>query len=958
MSPEQWQQVERLYHAALELPASARGGFLATSCGADLSLRREIESLLACDDQAGAFLEKPAREIVAARLGQALAPTNGQHAQPGSALRPGMQLGSYEITGSLGVGGMGEVYRARDLRLGREVAIKVLPASLSRDPDRVNRFEREARLLAALNHPNIAAIYDLAQADGKRFLVLELVPGVTLAERIKNGPLPMAEALPVFRQIAAALRAAHTRDIIHRDLKPANIHITPDGTVKALDFGIAKTIRTANTTLDSIDPESPTLMGLATVSDTLTRAGTIIGTVAYLSPEQARGHDDQLTPRADLWAWGCVLFESLTGRQPFTGRTIGDTLGAILSAEPDWKLLPKNTPASVQYLLRRCLDKDPAGRPESAAEIIGALDATMTGTVSPGPAMRLMQLRLNRTRWRASAVLAAMLALICGFGVWQYARERAVRAAIPGKKYVAIRVFGAGGSREDDEAFRTGLAQYLSASLARVEDLQVVTPSPLESDVPRDPDNRWLVNHLGANLILGGAVTRENGRIRVSWSLVNKDGVNIGGDSLDGNTGDVLRLQDQIAARVARVLRVPEKPGPGDAASQELREPAAQEHYLQALGYLQRDLDGAAIDKAIELLEGLSGAGQNSALVLAALGKAYLFRHNLTLDDVWVRRADDVCQKALQLAPDLPEARVTLGFIHNRRGQYKQAISVFEQALARKPDEQDALQGLADAYAGNNELKKAGEILHSARMRRPDYWAVQSELGFFYWSRGEYEKALEPYRRVVELLPNSESAYTNLGNVYYSQGKLDEAMTAYNKSLELHPTAAAYAGQGTVLFYRGKYAEAADTFRRAVALNENDAGMWGNLGDALRWTSGAADKAAEAYDKAIQLRRQNLAPDPEDLGRLAEWQAKRGRLAESLAALKQALGQDVDNPYCMASATVVYHLAGDRAQALQWARRAIRAGYSLTEIESEPELRALREDPAFIAFARQFRKQS
>ncbi|MBZ5500160.1 MAG: serine/threonine protein kinase [Acidobacteriia bacterium] len=264
----------------------------------------------------------------------------------------GRTISHYRITEKLGQGGMGVVYRAEDTTLGRQVAIKVLPDIFAGDPERLSRFEREAKLLASLNHPNIAAIHGLDEVGEKRFLVLELVEGEALAERIAKGPLPVDEALEVCRQIAEGLEAAHERGIVHRDLKPANVKVTPEGKVKILDFGLAKAFH-AETAADDI-AQSPTISELAT------RAGAILGTAAYMSPEQAKGK--VVDKRTDIWAFGCVLYECLTGRKAFQGDTVTETVASILKGEPDWKALPSVTPWRVRDLLHRCLQKDPALR--------------------------------------------------------------------------------------------------------------------------------------------------------------------------------------------------------------------------------------------------------------------------------------------------------------------------------------------------------------------------------------------------------------------------------------------------------------------------------------------------------------------------------------------------------------------------------------------------------------------
>ena len=255
----------------------------------------------------------------------------------------GKLLAHYQIASQIGKGGMGEVYQAKDQKLGRDVAIKVLPAEFARDADRVARFQREAKLLASLNHPNIAAIHGLEESDGTHFLVLELIEGETLADRIKSGPIPVEDALKLALQIAEALEAAHEKGVIHRDLKPANIKVTPDGKVKVLDFGLAKAYIG--------DPEDRNLSNSPTLSDAATRQGVILGTSAYMPPEQAKGQT--VDKRADIWAFGVVLFEMLSGRQLFTGETVSETLASVIKSEPEWQSLPPNLHPRIRLLLER-----------------------------------------------------------------------------------------------------------------------------------------------------------------------------------------------------------------------------------------------------------------------------------------------------------------------------------------------------------------------------------------------------------------------------------------------------------------------------------------------------------------------------------------------------------------------------------------------------------------------------
>ncbi len=309
----------------------------------------------------------------------------------------GKTLGHYRVGEQLGRGGMGEVYVADDLNLNRKVALKFLPNAFATDPERMARFEREAKLLASLNHPNIAAIYGLEQAEGKRFLVLELVEGETLAQRIGKGAMPLDEALGICRQIAEGLEAAHEKGVIHRDLKPANVMVSEGDKVKILDFGLAKALSDDSRSVDS--SQSPTL------TDAMTQPGVILGTAAYMSPEQAKGKS--VDKRADIWAFGCILYECLTGKRAFEGETVTETLAAILKSEPDWNLLPRNTPATIRTLLNRCLNRDSRDRQRDIGESrIVIAEYLANPAAQPTPAVTPVH---SRNYWMAAAILLFLM---------------------------------------------------------------------------------------------------------------------------------------------------------------------------------------------------------------------------------------------------------------------------------------------------------------------------------------------------------------------------------------------------------------------------------------------------------------------------------------------------------------------------------------------------------------------
>jgi Tol biopolymer transport system component len=406
---ERRRRIEDLCDAALDRDAGERAAFVAGACGPDEALRREVEALLAHAERAEGFLATPLAELAA----QVLAADQG-------ASLVGRQLGPCTVLSLIGAGGMGEVYRARDTRLGRDVAIKFVADAFHSDPDRLARFEREARVLATLNHPHIGAIYGMEEAGGVRGLVLELVEGQTLADRLASGPVPVHEALTIARQIADALEAAHERGVVHRDLKPANLKITPDGTAKVLDFGIAKVSGREG----QEDSGSQALATAITVD--ATREGVIAGTVAYMSPEQARGK--AVDRRTDIWAFGCVLYEMLTARPLFSGETTSDTIAAILEREPDWGALPAHTPANVRRLLTRCLEKDPRRRLRDIGdarleieEVLGAALSPALATPHRADPLRPKAVRRARLVWWAAA--GAGLLIIAGAVAWQLRRS-------------------------------------------------------------------------------------------------------------------------------------------------------------------------------------------------------------------------------------------------------------------------------------------------------------------------------------------------------------------------------------------------------------------------------------------------------------------------------------------------------------------------------------------------------
>ena len=413
----------------------------------------------------------------------------------------GTRLGPYEILAPLGRGGMGEVYRSRDTRLSRDVAIKALPAEFARDPERLARFRREAQTLAALNHPNIAAIYGLEEAGGTPHLVLELVEGESLSERLARGPLPLREALAVAVQVARAIEAAHERGVVHRDLKPGNVMLAASGTAKVLDFGLA---RSDPAFIAGNLEDSPTV----TVRADATVAGTLLGTAAYMSPEQARGKP--VDRRGDVWSFGCVLFEMLAGRPAFQGETVPDLIAKILEREPDWTSLPAGTPARAREILKRCLRKEADARPRDIRDVRLELEEISAGGARP-----------------------------------EAEREKSI-AVLPFENQ----------SGPDDEYFADGVTDEILNALAQVEGLRVAARTSCFAFKGHRGDLRVISEKLDVATVLEGTVRRAGPRLRITAQLVNAaDGYQLWSERYDREMTDVFAVQDEIASAIATRLR-------------------------------------------------------------------------------------------------------------------------------------------------------------------------------------------------------------------------------------------------------------------------------------------------------------------------------------------------------------------------------------------------------------------
>jgi serine/threonine protein kinase len=467
-------------------------------------------------------------------------------------IEPGRMLAHYRLVEKIGEGGMGVVWRAVDTNLDREVAIKLLTEAISSESLRLDRFEREAKLLASVNHPNVATIYGLLEQEGVRFLAMELVPGEDLDRRLGGQPLALGQALSIAKQIAAALEATHERGVIHRDLKPANIYVTPASEVKVLDFGIARDIEPA------IDDDSRT-----TPTAERTQPGTILGTVSYMSPEQARGKP--LDERTDLWSFGCVLYAMLTGRPAFAGETRWDKLAAVLREDPDWEALPAETPGAIRELLRRCLEKDPLRRLDSAGEARRIIDGVLGTTTGSGELPAFAEPPSVARRWRtAVGVMIVVIALVAAVvGVWKLRgpEEPQVVTSIASSKdrrSIAVLPFQNMGGGAENDAFTAGIHDDILNQIAKIGDLKVISRTSVMEYGDASKALKQIGEELAVATVLEGAVHRLGDQVRINVQLIDAaTEESLWAESYDRELSvkNIFAIQSDIAERIAIALQ-------------------------------------------------------------------------------------------------------------------------------------------------------------------------------------------------------------------------------------------------------------------------------------------------------------------------------------------------------------------------------------------------------------------
>ena len=854
-------------------------------------------------------------------------------------LAPGTKLGPYEILAPLGVGGMGEVWRARDTRLGREVALKVLPATVAGDREVIVRFQREAQLLAALNHTNIAAIHSFERVDDVQLLVMEMVPGDTIKELLVERPLPFPRALAIARQIAEALDVAHAKGILHRDLKPANVKVTPDGQVKLLDFGLAKVFAPGNNASD--------VSGSPTLGADATREGTVLGTVSYMSPEQARGQS--LDRRSDVWSFGCLFYEMLAGSKTFSGESQTDILVAILKHTPDWKALPKETPRPIRSLLEECLSKDIERRAPDMTYVRQQLDLVAGGMSNvPSRSLGPVTVRIPRAPrvWVSAGVLLAAAIAVLGYVSFRGKDT----TALPASKLLAILPAIDLTGRPDGRQLCDGVSVSLGVKLQSVPGLAVMHSSG--PAMLKETDLAKWARDTGANLLIQPAVRQLGETRQLSYSvLLAGSPVQLAAGEVTGPATEHFRLEDELTQKLVAALRVHLASGAVLPASQgpALAPGPAQTDYVVAIGCLERYDDKDSVAKAISLLTNLPDAGK-SALVEAALGRAYLASYDLTKDVALAELARKAAERAAALDANLPEAQVTLGRVLTATGETEAGIRVFQKSLQQRPDDAETLRVLALALMKAGRPDEAEKAFQRVVELRPRAWSAYSGLGYGYFGAHRYQQAADAYRKGIELNPGVARLHYNLGAAYLRMENYPQAESALRRSAEISPQAPAFSNLGALFYMLGRYPESAQALGRAAEIDPLDFWHHKAFADALSRIPSEADHASREYNEAARLATEALRVNPrngEAHAVIGVALARTSRAEPGLAAIERALALEPENVLVLQSSALVLARAGKTSRALDVLDRALGRGLGLHEVETEPEFNSIRVDPRY-----------
>src|SRR5436189_1080097 len=824
MRPARLQTIEEIFHAALDQEPDRVGAFLDAACEGDDVLRRNVEALLASHQRAGAFIEAPVGGI-ATRIIE-----NGQ-----ADLLVGQTIGHYKISKRIGTGGMGEVYLATDMTAGRQAALKLLPARFTSDAERLKRFQQEARTLVGLNHPNILTVYEIGEDHSTHYIASELIEGETLRQRLMRGRMEVGEAVDVAIQVASALGAAHETGIVHRDIKPENIMLRPDGYVKVLDFGIAKLAESAFAKPPSqcFGVPGATADGAGSMTLAETNLGSILGTVRYMSPEQARGA--QVDKRTDVWSLGVVLYEMATGHAPFTGETPGEVMTSILEKEPPpLTSYLAHTPAELQQIITRTLRKEREDRYQSAHELLEALQSLRRSMEFKTALERSTKPPLW-LRWARSPIASVLLLLVAALALAvPFYWHRNLTPSSPPEKSIAVLPFLDLSQTKDQEYFCDGISEEILDALATVAGLRVVARTSSFSFKGKSVNAREVGEKLDVANVLEGSLRREGNRVRVTAELINtRTGFHLWTETYDRQLEDVFALQDEMTRSIVDALKIKLAVS---LPAHEQRNIEVYDLYLQglyfsnksseedlrrALSFFQRAVEkdptfGRAwtgiskvwyflADVYVKPLDAYP-ASKEAALKAIALDKkdaeahCYLSEAKLVLD--WdLAGANAELKRALELGPNPAPAHFFLALLPLFRGESQEGLRFVLEAEKLDPVSPIISYVATAAYLANDRIDDAINEGQRTLLLDPNYFYLDSNLAAAYRDKGNFPEAIALYIKSQEAtnLPSSGLAitYTRMGRQMEARNILAQILQARETRYISAPViAAAYVAFG------------------------------------------------------------------------------------------------------------------------------------------------------------------
>lgn len=775
MTPERYQQIGQLFQEALGLGQEQRKIFLETACAGDEKLQGEVQSLLMAHEQANSFIATFALEIEAVR--HDTGPAGGYI---------GKRIGHYKSLSILGAGGMGEVYLAQDMKLGRKVALKMLPNTITEDSGRLRRFEQEARAASALNHPGIVTIYEIGETEGLHYIAMEFIEGQTLRRKISQGLMDVSEALDTAIQIAGALAEAHSAGIIHRDIKPENLMIRPDGLTKILDFGLAKLTENRP---DVDDSKVPTLMQYKTVP------GTVIGTVRYMSPEQARGLD--VDPRTDIFSFGIVLYEMLTGHVPFEGETPFDLLSSIIDKDPTpISRYVSGLPAELERIIEKSLRKDPDTRYQTARH-----------------------LQIDLKNLREEMTFEAKSRATSQYPTGQSRKSNIFDEEGEEKPSIAVLPFTNMGRGEECEFFSDGMTEDIISMLAKVKGLRVAARISVFQYKGKNPEISKVGAELKAGAVVEGSVRLSGKRLRVTAELVNvSDGYQLWAERYDRTMEDMFDIQDEISKAIVEALKArlidkkaqplgEWKPRPASA-----RTPNFDAHraYLKGRFYWnQRTWD--SLRRGIESFNQAIDADPLYAPAYVGLADSYnlLGYYNERPPEQAYPKAKAAALKALEIDDVIAEAHASLGYTKLFFDwDWVGAEQEFRKAIELNPNYASAHQWLGWYYFSQWRLEEAVSAMRKAHQLDPLAPIINTHLALSLSHAGHHKEAVEQLKQTLELNPMFPLAHQILGSIYLRNNLSDAAVESFRKCVELSEGKIGLGGLGQANALAGKQEEA------------------------------------------------------------------------------------------------------------------------------------------------------